>query len=381
MANLKALKEKYNAKLDEIDTLVEAGLTENRDLTNDEDSLVTALNIEAEEIKAEIEAEERCLETTEEIIEERKGEDNMENLEVRAIEDFVRGIDSEEVRGMTTADGTGIIPANLDRNIVKNLDEVAPLFNEIQKFTPMAGTLDIPVENQIGSAGFVGEETGTAESKFSLKTVQLTQKRAGSEIILSQFLINDSGIDIVAYSQELLFRRLGYALDRAMITGTKATKSIEGLNNAPATCDYTGKLEVGTFIGAMASMKAEFQGGAKWVMNRVTFEAVHKLVDATGNLYVTRDVVNETVTYKLFGAIIQINDAVSDNEAFLVNLKSAYRGMIKKGATLTKIDSDTQNRRAGTVTLVLDTYVDAVIVQPEAIRRLKLTAPTSVRSK
>ena len=46
--------------------------------------------------------------------------------------------------------------------------------------------------------------------------------------------------------------------------------------------------------------------------------------------------------------------------------------MIKKGASLSKISEDTTNRRNGTITLILDTYVDAVMVQPEAVVRLKL---------
>ena len=46
--------------------------------------------------------------------------------------------------------------------------------------------------------------------------------------------------------------------------------------------------------------------------------------------------------------------------------------MIKKEVGLKLIDSDGTNALAGTVTLVLDTYVDAKIVQPEAIRFLKV---------
>ncbi|MGL5620782.1 phage major capsid protein [Cetobacterium sp.] len=372
--NLKALKEKYNAKLDEIDALVELGLEEQRDLTSNEDEKITALKIEAEEIKVEIETEERSLEEVEIKREEDVVMENKE-LEIRGMADFIRGVDSEEVRAMTAGtDGAGIIPANLDKNIIEKFEEVAPLFAMIPKFTPMAGTLDIPVEDDLGSASFVGEGTGTADSKFRLRTVQLTQKRAGSEITLSQFLINDSGIDIVSYSQDILTRRLGYALDRAMINGTLASKSIEGLVNAPEACNYAGALTIDTFIGAMASMKAVYQGGAKWIMNRGSFEAVVKLKDATGNLYVAREVIGDTIQYKLFGLEIMINDAVAENVVYLANFAHAYKGMIKKGASLSKISEDTVNRRNGTVTLVLDTYVDARIVQPEAIKVIKITA-------
>ena len=302
--------------------------------------------------------------------------------EIRGMGDYIRGHESEELRAMNlSTDGTGIVPKVLDKNILKKIEEVAPLFNEVTKFTPVAGTLTIPIEDNIGSAAFVGEEgSNTSETKFTFKTVDLTQRRAGSEVTLSQFLINDAGIDIVSYAQEILFRRLGYALDRAMIKGQADTdKSLEGLNKIDEEdeCKYEGSFTIDSFIGAMASMKTVYQSGAKWIMNRKNFEKVAKMKDETGNLYVAREVINTGIRYRLFGLDILINDAASDERIYLANIKEAYRGMIKKGASLSKISEDTQNRRAGTVTLVLDTYVDARIVQKEAIRSLKLTDPAA----
>ena len=374
MANtIKALKEQYNSVLDKI---YDKGIVETRSLDESENSEIETLQKEAEEIKAKIEEEERSLEESDK--EENTSMENTADLEIRGMEDYIRGNDSEEVRGMTLAsNGKGIVPSVLDKNIIKKIEEVAPLFNEVTKFTPVAGTLTIPIESDIGSASFVGEGTPTSETQFSFSTVDLTQRRAGSEVTLSQFLINDSGIDIVSYAQEILFRRLGYALDRAMITGkADSDKSLEGLATVNTTCAYEAEgsaKTIDTFIGCMASMKAAYQAGAKWIMNRETFEFVVKLKDATGNLYVAREVVNTGIQYKLFGLEILINDACEKDYVYLANIKEAYRGMIKKGASLSKISEDTQNRRNGTVTLVLDTYVDAKIVQKEAIKVIHLT--------
>ena len=376
MANtIKALKEQYNSILDKIDAIYDRGIVETRSLDESENSEIETLQKEAEEIKAQIEEEERSLEESDK--EENALMENIVDLEIRGMEDYIRGNESEELRAMTLAsDGTGIVPKVLDKNIIKKIEEVAPLFNEVTKFTPVAGTLTIPIEDNIGSAAFVGEEgSGTSETKFSFKTVDLTQRRAGSEVTLSQFLINDSGIDIVNYAQEILFRRLGYALDRAMIKGqADSDKSLEGLKTIDEEdgCKYEGSFTIDSFIGAMASMKTVYQSGAKWIMNRKNFEKVAKMKDETGNLYVAREVINTGIRYRLFGLDILINDAASDERIYLANIKEAYRGMIKKGASLSKISEDTQNRRAGTVTLVLDTYVDARIVQKEAIKVIHL---------
>lgn len=383
---MKKLIEKKEALIAKAEEMLNVAAEEVRGFSESEDSQYNEIKMEIEGLnKTIVELEKRNREGAAVVVEnkdEERGEDIMDkDLELRGMEQFIRGIDGEEVRAMTTENGAGIIPSNLDKNILKALYEVAPIFAEVPMFTPTAGTLSIPVEDEIGSAGFVGEGVDTESSDFKLKTIELTQKRAGSELTLNQFLINDSGIDIVSYAQSLLFERLGLALNRAMITGTEANKSIEGLINAPATCNYSGEFAIETFVGALASMKFAYQGNAKWIMNRKKFEEVAKLKDLTGNLYVVRDVVNGTVQYKLFGSIIDINDAVADDKVYLVNIKEAYRGMIKKGASLSKISEDTVNRRKGTVTLVLDTYVDAKIAKPEAIKVITFTGLDSKKVK
>lgn len=383
---MKKLIEKKEALIAKAEEMLNVAAEEVRGFSESEDSQYNEIKMEIEGLnKTIVELEKRNREGAAVVVEnkdEERGEDIMDkDLELRGMEQFIRGIDGEEVRAMTTENGAGIIPSNLDTNIIKALYEVAPLFAEVPMFTPMAGTLSIPIEDEIGSAGFVGEGIETESSDFKLKTIELTQKRAGSELTLNQFLINDSGIDIVSYAQSLLFERLGLALNRAMITGLESNKSIEGLVNAPASCNYSGEFGVETFIGALASMKFAYQGGAKWVMNRNRFEAVAKLKDATGNLYVAREIINDTVQYKLFGSIIDINDAVADDKVYLVNIKQAYRGMIKKGASLSKISEDTVNRRKGTVTLVLDTYVDAKIAKPEAIKVITFAGAESKKVK
>lgn len=192
---------------------------------------------------------------------------------------------------------------------------------------------------------------------------------------MTQKLINDAGMDIVNYSQNLLFRRLGYALDRAMLTGTGAD-NIEGLVNATttytSTCKVAGAssaLAIDDLMKMAANMETVYQSGAKWVVCRADFEKIFALKDGNGRPYMIRDVVNDVVTYRLLGLEVLINDAAT--KIYLVNFAHAYSGMIKKDVSLTTVSSDKASALAGTVTLVLDTYVDAKIVQPKAIRYLE----------
>lgn len=160
-----------------------------------------------------------------------------------------------------------------------------------------------------------------------------------------------------------------------MIKGD-GSDNIEGLTLATTThqavCKVTGAssaLTIDDLMKMAANMETVYQSGAKWVVNRANFEKIFALKDGNGRPYMVRDVVNDVVTYRLLGLEVLINDAAE--KIFLVNFAHAYSGMIKKDVTLTTVSSDKASALAGTMTLVLDTYVDAKIVQPKAIRFLE----------
>ena len=296
--------------------------------------------------------------------------------EIRGITQYLRREQGEELRNMTYSGNGHLIPEYLHGEFIEKMEEVAPLFADVPKLTPISGTLRVAREKDLGSAGFVGEGQSISPKDFVTDTVELKQNRAGSAIVLSQKLINDAGVDVVGYSSDLLFRRLGYALDRAMITGT-GSDTIEGLVNAPEECEVetaaSGVIAIDDLMKVASDMKAVYQTGAKWVMNRKNYQTLAAMKDGNGHFYIVREQeVDGTIAYKLFGLVIEINDAAQD--IYLVNFAHAYKGMIKKEVGLKLIDADQTNALAGTVTLVLDTYVDAKIVQPEAIRVLKVKA-------
>ena len=375
---LKELLEKRNACIDEQNAILDSVEQEVRSLTDAEEVRFNELEAEVEKIDNTIQKlEERkkgSVKETEEKVEERGIEMNKE-LEMRGIAQYLRKEAGEELRQMTYSANGHLVPEYLHGELVEKMEEVAPLFADVPKLTPVSGTLRIAREKDLGKAGFVGESESISPADFTTDTVELKQNRAGSAIVLSQKLINDAGVDVVSYSNELLFRRLGYALDRCMITGN-GTDNIQGLTQAPTECKVElatpETLTIDDLMKVASSMKAVYQTGAKWVMNRENYQKIAAMKDGNGHFYIVREQeVDGTIAYKLFGLTIVINDAAKD--IYLVNFAHAYKGMIKKEVGLKLIDADQTNALAGTVTLVLDTYVDAKIVQPEAIRFLKVS--------
>lgn len=392
---IKEMVEKHNSLLDKIDALYETGVTEKRSLTSEEERNIVELRAEALVLKEKIESAKAEARSGAVVVEEEKeerGKETMEmtkELEVRGIEQYLRReFDGEELRAMSTTQGAGagnaggLIPTYLHGEIVKSLPEVAPLFSLVPKLTPVAGTVRIAKETNLENASFVGEGVQLAPSDPTLATIELKQVRAGSAIDIHQHLINDAGIDVVSYAQNLLFRRLGYALDRAMINGNETQNSIQGLvrvkenalgfkNTCRVNTARPDVLEIEDLLKMASSMETVYQTGAKWIMNRALFQQIFTMVDLTGKPFMVREVVGDKITYKILGMEVLINDVAPN--IFLVNFEHAYAGMIKKEASLKTVDSDRQSALAGTTTLVLDTYIDAKIVQEKAIRYLAIS--------
>ena len=396
MSKLKALIENKNKVAKEANAILDKSVDEVRALTEEENTEYEAKMAEVRNLEKTIELlEKRAEEDAQKEVEERKEEKPVEEKrelaieeeqanEIRAVEDFIKGNITDEVRSMTTSANGGItVPTHLHNDIIRKLYEVAPLFAKARRFTPVSGVLEILKENNLGTAAFVGEMENITASDFTFEKVKLEQRRCGSAIELSQQLVNDSGIDIVNYSKETLVKRLGLMLDRNVVNGTKATQ-FEGLLSAPASCKVKAAAVVPVnddYRDVVNSMPLELVGGSEWIMSRKEFNRVSKLKDALGHYYMTTDVINGRPVYKYHGLPINISDAMPDLTsvedevaAILVNMQEAYATMIKKGFEMKHITGDTTQALRGSHLLLLDIYADGKIVNDQAIKLL-VTGP------
>ena len=300
------------------------------------------------------------------------------NMEQRkALEGFIR---TKECRDLNTSNAGAVIPNSISEEIVEKLDETAPLFGRVRKLTPQSGKIEILKEKEIGQAGFFGEGEDLDISDFEFEKVKLEQRRAGTVIKMSQKLVNDSGIDIVDYANNLLVRRLAKTLDRAMILGTVEKEEFEGLVNAPVECEVAplgGEVGIDDYMNCLNAMHPTLQDKAIWVVSRTEFNKLSLLKDAIGNYYLTRDIIDGKPQYRLFGCEVCVSDDMAEVEgvqAYLVNVEEAFGGIIKKDMELKHINADTQNALRGSVTMLLDIYADVKIKNEQAIRVLKSVA-------
>lgn len=383
--NLKALKEELNSVKDAKKALLNNAITEVRSLEDSENEELRQLNDKIEDLKSQIEKAEAELRSNsvEEII-ENKGEIKMDKkeLELRAIENFIKnGVVEEEVRATNTSAGnTAIQPTYIDNEIVRRLEEVAPVFAKARMFPSTAGELKIPREDaqNLWEMGFVGEDADVPEKAFSFDTITLKQVRVGACVKVTQQLLNDAEIDIVSYVVDMLARRLGATLDRHAIVGT-GTDDLQGLATLTKATHKVEEvsataLNADVLLDAVHAMHPALLSGAEFYMNRKTYNALSKLKDGDGYyiLKLEKSVAVEEPHYTVFGFRVNVTNDVPDNKVLFVNVAQACATMVKKGAQLVRISNDTQNALRGTHTFVIDAYVDFKLRDPQAVVVVKI---------
>ena len=385
--NLKELKESLNeAKASKKELLTKA-VTEVRSLEATEDEELRQLNEKISDLQNQIQTAEEELRSNvveENIKTEGEGKMNKQEMEIRAIENFIKnGVVSEEVRATnTSANNTAIQPVYVHNEIVRKLEEVAPVFAKAKQYQATAGELRIPRENasNLWEYGFVGEDADVSEHAFSFDTISLKQVRVGASVKVTQHLLNDVDVDIVGYVVDMLARRLGATLDHHAIVGTGVqgedlqglaglTKDAHGINEVAVSA-----LDSDALMDAIHSMHPALLDGAEFLVSRATYNAIAKLKDASGQyiLKLERSVAPEAPQYRAFGFPIHVSDSVEDNKVYFVNINRAFATMVKKGSQLVRISNDTQNALRGTHTFVIDAYVDFRLRDPQAVVTVKV---------
>ena len=381
MNNIKSLKESLNEAKEAKKELLKNAI-ETRSLVQDE--TLTELNNKISDLQNQIEkAEEEIRNSSVEENIENKGENKMtkQEQEIRSIEKFIKtGVIDEEVRAtQTSANNTAIQPTYIDNELVRRLEEVAPVFSKARMYQSTAGELKIPreAESNLYECGFVGEDADVPEKAFSFDTISLKSVRVGAYVKVTQQLLNDVELDIVSYVVDMLARRLGATLDHHAITGAGTASSHEDLQGLATLTNETDKvnevkgaaLNADVLLDAIHAIHPSLLNGAEFYMNRKTYNAVSKLKDNDGQyiLKLEKSVAVEEPHYTVFGFRVNVTNDMPDDKVLFVNVGQACATMIKKGSQLVRISNDTQNALRGTHTFVIDAYVDFRLRDPQAV--------------
>lgn len=319
------LKEQRAAKIAQVDEILK-GIEANgevRALNNEERNNIAKLTGEIEDLKATIDLmEEQRAKTPEQKAEvkEKRAE------EVRAKEVFAKWLkreelDTEERTLMSNNTSGAFLPLTINKEIIKQLAEIAPLFNLARRFNTK-GTLRIINETGWGTKGVAkkGAEITAEGVSFPVedpkfKTIELTAHKIATEIDVTFEMLRNSEIDITSYVMDLLIRRLGAEINALLMMGS-GTGQPQGLAKAENVIKVEAasntEVKITDFIKVQTAMHPDYVGGCKWFMNRATFQAAAMMLDNTGRPYMVSewDVVNNKPVYKLLGHEIIISDVM-----------------------------------------------------------------------
>ena len=324
------LKEQRAAKIAQVDEILK-GIEANgevRALNTEERNNIAKLTGEIEDLKATIDLmEEQRAKTPEQKAEvkEKRAE------EVRAKEVFAKWLkreelDAEERTLMSNNTSGAFLPLTINKEIIKQLAEIAPLFNLARRFNTK-GTLRIINETGWGTKGVAkkGAEITAEGVSFpkedpNFKTIELTAHKIATEIDVTFEMLRNSEIDITSYVMDLLIRRLGAEINALLMMGS-GTGQPQGLAKAENVIKVEAasntEVKITDFIKVQTAMHPDYVGGCKWFMNRATFQAAAMMLDNTGRPYMVSewDVVNNKPVYKLLGHEIIISDVMEGIEA------------------------------------------------------------------
>lgn len=399
MKNIKDLQEKRNKLFNEGKSLYSAeDGVETRSLSEEEKTHAKEIRDEIRSLDAQIEAEKvNRVKNQDAIVEKHDASENLgenkdmsKEQEVRSMELYIRNeTASDEYRDLTASISAGnatastpgnggvTIPKNVASDVIAKLGEQAPVFGLSKQLPSVVGSLTVPRQGSVESSSFTGELENLSQLKPQFETVDLTQKRVGSFIQLTEQLLNDSAVDIVSYSIDYLAASLGAALEKNILVGVpKGFSPVIGNiadENLVTFADVAAPT-VEELIDITNAVNPSYLPGSVFVVSRPVYDIMSKLKDGDGQyLFFRGD--TATAGHPTFaGFPVYVSDSLKDNATSQVifgNFTRGYSIMVKEGIALQMVSQDTTQVLAGGRLLAITGYMDGAVVDPYAFAAAK----------
>lgn len=314
--NLKALIEKRNALVEEINRMFETAETETRALTSEEQETFTSKTQELKDLDATIKMakEARSLEEVDVPQEERKvveADEKVEDVEARAFETLIR--ENRTTGEMKLGENGAVIPTTIANRILDTVKQIAPLYNLATKFN-VKGKLDFPVAKEAITTAYSAEFTALASSTVGFEKRTLDGFLVGALSKVSVSLINNAQFDIVSYVVNKVAESIALFLEKEIISGdgvnhmtgvlTEPTlvKTVETASDVP-TADE--------FIAVQVEVPQAYQAGAMWLVSNKTLLAMRQMKDKNGRYFLQNDLTNG-FGYTFLGKPVMVSDQMTN---------------------------------------------------------------------
>lgn len=312
--NLKKMREKRNEIIAAMEAVVNAAAAEERSLTDDEITAYNGRRDELTRIDATIAALEnvRSAERNEE--HQPEGDEKL-TPEERSFVSFLRGEIRVDVNTTKTNAGA-VIPTTVADRIVEYVKNVSPIAEYATRYEGI-GKITIAYEDDANalSASYVEDLESADATAQKLTSVSLEGYKIRVPVKVSQQLLDNSQVDLIAY----LVRRIGDALaakiEREFLIGTSG--KVEGLaGGVKQTVTAVSATAVTTdeLIDVQDAVPDIYQANSIWIMHPKTRTAIRKLKDGENRYLLNLDL-NTKWGYSLLGKPVYASDAMPEPAA------------------------------------------------------------------
>lgn len=378
--NLKALIEKRNALVEEINTMFETAETEVRALTEDEQSAFEAKTAELKALDKTINGakEARSLEEVDVPQEERKAveaDEKVEDVEARAFETLIRENRTGE---MAKSDNGAVIPTTIANRILDTVKQIAPLYNLATKFN-VKGKLDFPVAKKAITTAYATEFTELTSSNVGFDKRTLDGFLVGALSKVSVSLINNSQFDIVSYVVNKVAESIALFLEKEIISGEGTTKMTGILvDTLVKTVDTTDDVPTADeFIATQVVVPQQYQAGAMWLVSNKTLLAMRQMKDENGRYFLQNDLTNG-FGYTFLGKPVMVSDQMTDKNVVYGDF-SGYFINIHENASIKVLNEKYADEHAVGVVAWLE--VDGKVMEEGKLVKTAKTASSTGRAK
>jgi HK97 family phage major capsid protein len=287
---MKALVEKRNDLIEEMEGLVSKAKEETRAFEDAEISRVEEIKEEVRKIDATIKLEEesRGLEKMTEVKAVKSEEEvRMEVVtkEERAFIDFIKG----DTRALSTAGQNGVtIPLSIANKIVDKVVNLSPILSKATVYN-VIGDLVIPsydFTTHVPSGYYTELATITAQNG-TFSAVTLKNNIIVSLALISKSLINRTDIDVVPFIVNEIAKAMAFFLEKELVAGAGGAGKLNGLAQIAAGQQMTGATTMvitpQEIINLKMKLPQALQGGAAFLMHPTTLSYIQGLTAGAGN--------------------------------------------------------------------------------------------------
>jgi len=284
--------------------LLDGAAAENRDLTAEEEQSYSRMMADIDERSQKIEdlqaAEQRSKDIEASLVDAPEVRE-MREARPAGEQDVMRQLLRGEIRShnferrdLNTSDDSSIVPQTFYDVIQERLQLVGPMLDGslVTLLNTASGEdIKVPVESTRPLATAIDEGTSISPLDPTFSSLTLKAQKVAVLTKVSRELLEDSGIDVVAYLGRTLGTSIGIKVNNLLTVGT-GTNEPNGIVTA-AGSGITGGTASGAFTAdnlidlAHSVDGAYVRLGASFMMRRTTMGALRKLKDSAGQfLYV-----------------------------------------------------------------------------------------------